>query len=255
MRASDKPQFSAKWWESKRPAGLKTADLDKALVKAEKALADGRKNKHDARAVDNCIAALEAVSPAVEKTIKLCDKNAHKDAISVLRRFDGAIEEETSRLERLKEQLGKNDQDGEEEDEEDEEDEGKLFEKDYLYKMIKMLKSGGKQFNFGFGLNPNAPESSRLILKRKGKPEKLFKALKKTGEFNNRLLTYGVALADPADGKTLVFRLEKGANEPPRLLKLGREFLRSDKGLKFRKLSVVLPGGKTLNDTEPDNEA
>jgi hypothetical protein len=251
MRSSDKPQFSLKWWDGERPDGVKTPDLDKALAKAEKALAEQRKKKDDADAIDGCITAIEAVGPAVDKTIKLFDRNAHKDAISVLRKFEGVIDEETSRLERLKEDVEENDAG---EDNEDEEDEGKLFEKDYLYKMIKMLKSGGKQFNFGFGLNPNAPESSRLILKRKGKPEALFKALKKTGEFNNRLLTYGVAQADPADGKTLIFRLEKGANEPPRILKLGREFLRSDKGLKFKKLSVVLPGGKTLNDTEPDSD-
>jgi hypothetical protein len=252
MRASDKPQFSAKWWDGERPDGVKTPDLDKALAKAEKALAEQRKKKDDAGAVDACVAAVEAVGPAVDKSIKLFDRNAHKDVISVLRKFEGVIDEETSRLERLKEDLDESGED--EEDGEDGEDEGKLFEKDYLYKMIKMLKSGGKQYNFGFGLNPNAPESSRLILKRKGKPEALFKALKKTGEFNNRLLTYGVAQADPADGKTLIFRLEKGANEPPRIIKLGREFLRSDKGLKFKKLSVVLPGGKTLNDAEPDSD-
>jgi hypothetical protein len=252
MRSNEKPQFSLKWWDAKRPDGVKTPELDKALAKAERALAEQRKKKDDPHAIDACIAAIEAVSPAAEKTVKLCDRTAHKDAIAALRKFDDVIKEEKSRLEQLKEDLDEN-EDGEED--EDEEDEGKLFEKDHLYKMIKMLKSGGKQFNFGFGLNPNAPESSRLVLKRKGKPEALFKALKKTGEFNNRLLTYGVAQADPADGKTLVFRLEKGANEPPRILKLGREFLRSDKGLKFKKLSIVLPGGKTLNDTEPDTEA
>jgi hypothetical protein len=251
MKQSEKPQFSTKWWDGQRPGGVKTPDLDKALAKAEKALAEQRKKKDDAQAIESCIGAIEAIGPSAEKTIKLCDKNGHKDLAGVLRRFEGVIGEEKSRLEGLKEDL---DEKGGGDDEDDGEDEGKLFEKDYLYKMIKMLKSGGKQYNFGFGLNPNAPESSRLILKRKGKPEALFKALKKTGEFNNRLLTYGVAQADPADGKTLVFRLEKGANEPPRIMKLGREFLRSDKGLKFKKLSVVLPGGKTLNDTEPDSD-
>jgi len=252
MKASDKPQFSKKWWDSERPPELKAAELDKALPKAEKALAEQRRKDGDPRAIDECLSALEAVSTAAAKTIKQCDKKQHKDLITVLRKYDDLVKEESSRLERLQEQIAKDEADGKE-DEEDEVDEGKLFEKDYLYKMMKMLKSGGKQFNFGFGLNPRAPESSRLLLKRKGKPEALFKALKKTGEFNNRLLTYGVAQADPSDGKTLVFRLGKGANEPPRILKLGREFLRSDKGLKFRKLAIVLPGGKALQDTEPDD--
>src|SRR5687768_3512317 len=129
MRASDKPQFSTKWWDGERPDGVKTPDLDKALAKAEKALAEQRKKKDDAGAVDSCVAAIEAVGPAVDKTIKLFDKNAHKDAISVMRKFEGVIDEETSRLERLKEDLDEN---GGGEDEDDEEDEGKLFEKDYL---------------------------------------------------------------------------------------------------------------------------
>lgn len=250
MKASTKPQFSKKWWDAERPPELKSTELDKALPKVENAFAEQRKKKDDPRAIDNCLAALDAVPTAAAKTIRQCDKKKHKDLISVLEKYGDVVEEESSRLERLKEKLQENDADGE--DDEDEADEGKLFEKDYLYKMMKMLKSGGKQFKFAFGLNTAAPESSRLLLKRKGKPEALFKALKKTGEFNNRLLTYGVAQADSADGKTLVFRLEKGANEPPRILKLGREFLRSDKGLKFRKLAVVLSDGKTVKDTEPD---
>jgi hypothetical protein len=64
----------------------------------------------------------------------------------------------------------------------------------------------------------------------------------------------GYALPDPANAKVLVFRLEEGANEPPAILKLGRRFLRADKNLRFRKLKLVLPGGQTLEDTDPDTE-
>jgi hypothetical protein len=250
MKASTKPQFSKKWWDSERPPELKSTELDKALPKAESALAEQRKKKDDPRAVENCLAALKAVPIAAAKTMKQCDKKKHKDLISVLEKYEDLVADESARLEQIKETLEEEDEDNE--GDEDEVEEGKLFEKDYLYKMLKMLKSGGKPLKFAFGLNTSAPESSKLLLKRKGKPEALFKALKKTGEFNNRLLTYGVAEPDPSDGKTLVFRLEKGANEPPRILKLGREFLRSDKGLKFRNLSVVLPGGKTVADTDTD---
>jgi hypothetical protein len=52
----------------------------------------------------------------------------------------------------------------------------------------------------------------------------------------------------------LVFKLAESAGEPPQVLKLGRRFLRGDKGLKFRKLKLILPGGQTFNDTEPDPE-
>ena len=120
--------------------------------------------------------------------------------------------------------------------------------------MLKLLKSTGKELNFGFGLDTKNPEGSTLVLTRKGKPERLFKALKKTGDFSNRLITYGKAVPDPQDGKVLVFKLAESAGEPPQVLKLGRRFLRGDKGLKFRKLKLILPGGQTFNDTEPDPE-
>jgi hypothetical protein len=177
--------------------------------------------------------------------------------ITVLEKYSGLIEAESSRLEKLQEKDKKpagpgSGKDGDEEGD-DEEDEGKLFEKDYLYKMIKLMKSGGKELNFGFGLNTNAPEASKLLLKRKGKPDMLFKMLKRTGEFSNRTLVCGTALADPENGKVLMFRVAEG-DEPPQIIKLGRKFLRGDKALKFRKLKVVFAGGKTLTDDEPDTE-
>jgi hypothetical protein len=120
--------------------------------------------------------------------------------------------------------------------------------------MVKVLNSTGKELNFGFGLNTKDPSASKLVLARKGKPEQLVKVLKKTGTFSNRLLTYGTALPDPQDGKTLIFKLAESAGEPPQIQKLGRQFLRSDKNLKFSKLKLVLPGGQILDDIELDTE-
>jgi hypothetical protein len=250
MKASDKPQISKKWWTSEKPADVKGAELEKALAAAEKALADGEK-KGDAASVDSAIAALAGVNSAVDKTIKKeLDKKKHKDQITVLEKYSDLIKSETKRLEEAKAKLA---EEGGEEDEE-EEDENKLLEKDYLYKMIKVLKSGGKELRFSFGLNPQAPESSKLVLARKGNPDKLFKLLKRTGDFSNRTLTYGFAAPDAEQKKTLVFRLEESAGEPPQIIKLGRRFLRNDKSLYFRKLKVVIPGGQTFEDTEPDTE-
>jgi hypothetical protein len=169
----------------------------------------------------------------------------------VLEKFYDLIKDETKRLETAKAKLkaagGENGEDEEESDE-------KIFQPDYLYKMLKILKSTGKELNFGFGLDTKNPEGSTLLLTRKGKPDRLFKALKKSGDFSNRLITYGTALPDSQDGKTLVFKLAESAGEPPQVLKLGRRFLRADKALKFRKLKLVMPGGQTFNDTEPDPE-
>jgi hypothetical protein len=250
MKASDKPQISKKWWTSEKPADVKGAELEKALAAAEKALADEEK-KGDAASVDSAIAALAGVNTAVDKTIKKeLDKKKHKDQITVLEKYADLIKSETKRLEEAKEEL---EEEGGE-DGEEEEDENKLLEKDYLYKMIKVLKSSGKELRFSFGLNPQAPESSKLVLARKGNPDKLFKLLKRTGDFSNRTLTYGFAAPDAEQKKTLVFRLEESAGEPPQIIKLGRRFLRNDKSLYFRKLKVVIPGGQTFEDTEPDTE-
>lgn len=118
-----------------------------------------------------------------------------------------------------------------------------VFQKKYLHRMIKLLKSTGREVNFGFAINPRDPAESQLLLKRKGKPQQLFKALKKTGDYTSKQITYGRARLDEQDGKTIVFELDAKASEPPQIQKLGRVFLRSDNKLKFRQLKLVLPGG------------
>jgi hypothetical protein len=249
MKANAKPELTRKWWTSEKPADIKGADLEKALAAVEKALADEKK-KGDAATLEVAIAALGELDSAVDKTIKKeCDKKKHKDVITVLEKYFPLIKDENSRLQELLDEVGE-DKEGEDEEESDD----KIFQKDYLYKMIKLLKSTGKELNFGFGLDTKNPEGSTLVFTRKGKPERLFKALKGTGDFSNRLITYGKAVPDAQDGKVLVFKLAESAGEPPQVLKLGRRFLRGDKGLKFRKLKLVLPGGQTFADTEPDPE-
>jgi hypothetical protein len=252
MKPSDKPQISKKWWISEKSDDIKGVELEKALAGAEKALAEAKKTNGDKAAIKAAQIALEELTSIVDRTIKKeCDKRKHKDAIAVLEKFYDLIKSEMKRLEETK---GRQSAGADPEEEDEEEDENKLFDADYLYKMIKQLKSGGKELRFGFGLNPQVPESSRLVLARKGKPDRLFKALKRTGEYSNRLMTCGYALPDPQNGKTLVFRLEESAGEPPQIVKLGRRFLRNDNKLYFRKIKVMLPGGQTVEDDEPDTE-
>jgi hypothetical protein len=251
MKASTKPELTKKWWTSEKPADIKGVDLEKALANVEKALAEEKKKKGDAESLEAAVAACGELEAAVDKTIKKeCDKKKHKDVIEVLQKYFPLIKEENSRLKELLDQAAGEGEDGEDEEETDD----KIFQPDYLYKMLKLLKSTGKELNFGFGLDTKNPEASKLVLTRKGKPERLFKALKQTGDFSNRLITYGKAAPDAQDGKVLVFKLAESAGEPPQVLKLGRRFLRSDKALKFRKLKLIMPGGQTFNDTEPDPE-
>jgi hypothetical protein len=250
MKPNAKPELSKKWWTSEKPSDIKGAELEKALTSIEKALAEEKKKKGDAPAIEAALTSLEELETAVDKTIKKeCDRKKHKDLITVLEKYFPLIKDENSRLEKL---LGAADENEEGDDEEESDD--KILQKDYLYKMIKLLKSTGKELNFGFGLDTKNPEGSTLLLTRKGKPERLFKVLKQTGDFTNRLITYGKAVPDPENGKVLVFRLAESAGEPPQVLKLGRRFLRADKGLKFRKLKLILPGGQAFNDTDPDDE-
>jgi hypothetical protein len=238
MKATDKPELSEDWWDDARPDGLKSCELDDLLPDVEEALDEQRKDDDDIGAIDECLSLLNKVPAAAAKTAKLCDKQKDKILIAVLAKYPAVVKQESSRLEKLKKQLDKEQGKEDGDDDDDEEDENKLFDKDRLYKMVKLLKNGGKQLNFGFGLNTNTPEASKLVLSRKGNPEKLFKALKKTGEFNNRTMTCGVASADPSDANTLLLKLESGAKEPPRMTELCRVFLRSDHGLKFRKVSI-----------------
>jgi hypothetical protein len=250
MKATAKPELSKKWWTSEKPADIKRDSLTDALGAVEKALAEEKKKKGDEKAIQAALAACGELEDAVNKTIKNdCNPKTHKDVITVLKKYFPLIKDETSRLEKLLAEAGEG-ADGEDEEETDD----KIFQPDYLYKMLKLLKSTGKELNFGFGLDTKNPEASKLVLTRKGKPDRLFKALKGTGAFSNRLITYGKAVPDAQDGKTLVFKLAESAGEPPQVLKLGRRFLRSDKGLKFRKLRLIMPGGQTFNDTEPDPE-
>jgi hypothetical protein len=243
MKLTDKPELSEDWWDDARPEDLKSCDLDDLLPEVEEALAHLRNHDDDIDAIDECRSLLQDVPAAAAKAAKQCDKQKDKVLIAVLGKYGAVVKEESSRLEKLKKQLAKKQAEDEEDDDEDEADDNKLFDKDRLYKMLKLLKNGGKQLRFGFGLNTNAPESSKFVLNRKGKPERLFKALKKTGEFNNRTMTYGIAYADPSDANTLVLKLDSGAKEPPRMVELCRDFLRSDHGLKFRKVSIVTADG------------
>lgn len=194
LKASDKPQISKKWWTNEKPDDIKGQDLEKALAAAEKAIGEADKRK-DADSVEAGLKSLNALDSAVDKTIKKeCDKKKHKDLITVLDKFSGLIKSEVGRLDGLKKKAGKAEaeSDGEAGGDEDEEDEGKLFDPEYLQKMIKLLRGSSKEFNFGFGMNTNDPAGCKLLLARKGKPEKLMKALKQAG-FTQRLITYGTA--------------------------------------------------------------
>src|SRR5262249_18441700 len=160
----DKPQISKKWWTSEKPGDIKGQDLEKALAAAEKAVAEADKKK-DADCVKAALASLNDLDAAVDKTIKKeCDKKKHKDVIAVLDKFPGLIKGEVGRLDGLKKKVdeAQAESDGQAEGEQEgDEDEKGVLKEEYRDRMIKLLRSG-KEVNFCFGLNKQAPEQSKL---------------------------------------------------------------------------------------------
>jgi hypothetical protein len=232
MNASDDPEISKKWWSSEKPDDIKGKDLESALSTAAKALAVADK-KGDSESIDKCLASLASLETAANKTIKKeCDRKKHKEVIAVLAKYERLIGEEVKRLEEAKAALAK---EGEAENEDEEEDEKGVFKPEYLARMIKQLRSGS-ELNFCFGLDKSSPANSCLVLCSKRQPDRLYKMLKRKGEFSNRLMTYGSA---KGDGKVLEFRLADGAKEPSQIVKLAKEFLKGNRELKFKKVRVL----------------
>lgn len=247
----NKPELSAKWWSAVCPDGVDGKKvLEKALAKAEKALADQAKKSDDQRAVESAISTVKSLPAAVAKAMKECDKKKDKDVLVGLKQLQKDAEAEVARLTDVKKNLASGG------DGDDEEDEGKLFDKDYLHKLIKLIKSGGKELNFAFGMDPNSPEACDFLLHRKKSSEMLFKIIKKTKKFPNRLLTYGTAKMDATDKQTLVFFLAPSANVPPKkIVRTGRKLFQMDKKLRFKKLKIVAANGETFEDSEPEEAA
>ncbi len=244
MKASDKPEISKKWWTKEKPADIKGADLEKALAACEKSLDEAKKKKDD-DSIKAALASLEGLSDAVEKTIKKeCDKKKHKDLITVLEKYDDLIGDEQKELEKSQAASEKESK-GEEDDEE-----GKtVFKPEYLARMIKMLR-GGELLQFAMGLDKQAPEKSCIILCNKRKPERLHKMLKQTGDFSNRLMTFGTATGE---GKTLDLTLSDDAKEPSQIVKVAKGFFRNHRDLKYRKIRVH--AGGEIFEEEMEEEA
>jgi len=246
MKASDKPEISKKWWAKEKPAEIKGTDLEKALATCEAALAEAKK-KATGDTIAAALKALENLSEAVEDTTKECEKKKLKDVATVLGKFDRLIDERTKELEKAQEACdkGKEKEKGKEGDEDDE-DAKTVFKPEYLARMIKMLR-GGEILQFALGLDKHAPAQSKLVLCNKRKPERLFKMLKQTGEFANRLLTFGTA---SGDGKILDLKLSEDAKEPSQIVKTAKEFFKGHRDLKYRKIRVHASGQLFEEDME-----
>jgi hypothetical protein len=244
MKSSDKPVISKKWWTKEKPADIKGADLEKALAACEKALEEAKKKK-DSESVDAALAALDDLDEAVETTVKECEKKKLKDVVTVLEKFEKLTGGERADLEKLQGALAKQ-ADGEEESDDDAKG---VLKEEYRARMIKMLRAG-EQLQFCLGLNKQTPADSFLLLCNKRKPERLQKILKQTGDFSTRLLTFGTV---KADGKILDLNLADNSKEPAQIAKTSKEYFKSHRDLKFRKVRVH-SAGQTFEEEEPGEE-
>ena len=150
-------------------------------------------------------------------------------------------------MEKAQDDLAKN---AEGEEDEDEEDKG-VLKPEYLERMIKKLR-GGERAAVLLRAQQASADDSRLVLCNKRKPERLHKILKQTGDFSNRLMTFGTATGD---GKILEFNLSDDAKEPSQIAKLAKEFLKGHKELKYRKLRVIAGGQTFEEEMEEEGQA
>lgn len=227
----DRPQLSAKWWSSVRPEGLDDKKiLEKALSKTEKALAKQARKPDDERSAENALVSLKTLSKVLAKALRQTNRSGHRDATQGLDGLQQLIDDERDRLESQRQRIAEDD---------DDDNEGKLFEPSYAHKQAKKMKAGS-ELSFAFGLDTSVPEACDLLLHRKKTPERLYKILKKTKRFPNRLMCYGKAVKDPDDKQTLLFKLSASSRVPPqRIIRAARQFFQSDRKLRFRKLRIA----------------
>ena len=166
----NKPEISSKWWKAVKSDNVDVKGaLEKAFVKAEKAIADQSKKSDDAKLADASISALKSL--AIGKAARECDKKNDKDLISGLKQLEKMVAEEIARLQELLKDIKSGDV-------EDDDDEGKLFDKDYRGQKIKQLRSG-KELYCAFGFNKKDAGACDLLLHAKKNCTLLWKALKK----------------------------------------------------------------------------
>ena len=250
VKTSSKPQFTKKWWLSARPTEIKGGDLEKALHRAEQALA--AETKHgDPKAIDLCMKAVKGVAVAAVKSIKECDRKKHKDVIATLKKFDPLVKAEIQRLEEAKSKATTKKGSEEEEPQGD-----GLLDPKYLEKCIRLLRK--RRLYFALCM-PSNVEAAKFVFARKKSPKFLFTTLNKLskklklGLPKNRM-TFGIAGPDKEDKATLVLQLDDEAKQPMGLIKRGKKFLKQNKDQfrPFRNIKLVV-NGKVVEDI-PDSE-
>jgi len=241
MKKGESPQFSARWWKSSQPKGLKSAGgLESALKDYEtvKGKLESGGEEPEAKAAN---AALDGIDKAVKAAVAEASKTKSDEmtaTVDCLKKFDRLYAAERKWIE----------------DHAEASDDSAFGDPEayheYLLKMLKRLRSSG-EMNFGFVLGKK-PEDHRLALHKSKSSKGLANILvKQTGIHQ---MTWGVARPDEERGGLLVLTLE-GRLLPGMGKKAGR-MLKKFKPLPFKKLALVADGQEELEDLEaPDTDA
>lgn len=256
--------FDPKTFDGQKPAEVKGAKLSSALKEAQKALADEKKKKDDASAMESCLNAIQSAAKAASETIKKeCDAKKHKDLVTALKKFDTTCKSEVKRLEDAIKKAGSaagDDEDGEVND--DELFGPKLFKE--CIKKAKLKSSTEDGVSFCFAVHKKAEDCKLVLMKKKKFFTQVFKRVYKIAKEKPEMglkrpkMTYGAGYRDAEERDTLVLHIADGA--PTEIAGMARKLEKWRKRYKqellpFKNLTMRMPNGQPLEMTpDPDEE-
>jgi hypothetical protein len=243
MKKGEQPQFSARWWKSSQPKGLKSADgLESALRAYEttKTKLESSGEEADAKAAGG---ALDGIDKAVKAVLSEASKtkgNAEMDAtVDCLKKFDRGSTQERKWIEEHTKAKGDDDDDSSFADPD--------AYKTYLITVMKRLRSSG-EMNFGFVLGKKA-EDHRIALHKSKSAKALGTMLAK--ETGIHLMTWGIARSSEDRAGEMVLELE--GRQIPGMGKKGARMLKKFKPLPFKKLVLLVDGQEVADVDDPDD--
>ena len=239
MKKGEQPEFSAKWWKSSQPKGLKSAGkLDDALKDYEVA-----KKKLEAGGDEAAVKTAEDALGTVETAVGAVVSEASKDkkspemalTVDVLKKFDRLYGAEQAWIE----------------DHAEKDDDSIFADPDayhsYLIAAMKKLRTGG-QMNFGFVLGKKAEDHRLAVHRSKGSKALANELVKQTGL---HAVTCGTAMPDENRAGVLVLVLQD--RQLPGMKKKGERMLKKFKPLPFTKLAVLVDGKEVEDLADPDD--
>jgi hypothetical protein len=238
MKKGEQPEFSAKWWKSSQPKGLKIADRLEVALKvyegAKKRLESGG-DEDNAKAAKDALGMVEAAVGAVVSEASKDRKSPEMAlTVEVLKKYDRLYSVEEEWIEDHSEKV------------DDSEFADPKAYHDYLIGALKRLHGG--TMNFGFVLGKKA-EDHRLALHRsKGSKALANDLVKQTGL---HAMTFGTAMADENRAGVMVLVLE--GRQLPGMQKKGERMLKKFKPLPFTKLAVFVDGKEVKDIEDPED--